>query len=113
MPKKTRKLKQKENTLNRKIESLQSKIAQKVGNLQYSIFRLTNQQQVQEKGKFPSQTHPNLKGVHEVTCSSEPTPTMDEVKTVITLRSGKQVDQPVPTPAEDTKEKRRRSGKEL
>ena len=31
---------------------------------------------------------------------------MDEVKVVITLRSGKQVYQPVPTPAEDTKGKK-------
>ena len=29
---------------------------------------------------------------------------MDEVKVVITLRNGKQVDQPVPKPAEETRE---------
>ena len=61
---------------------------------------------MQQKGKFPSQTQPNPRGVHEVKCSSEPTPRMDEVKAIITLRSGKQVDQPVPTPAEETKEKK-------
>ena len=65
---------------------------------------LTNQQQVQEKGKFPSQTQPNLKGIHEVASSSEPTPNMDEVKAVITLRSGKKVDQPVPKLLDAAKE---------
>ena len=45
-----------EGTLNKKIENLQSEISQKFDNLQYSISSLTNQQQVQEKGKFLSQT---------------------------------------------------------
>ena len=90
-----------ESTLNKKIENLQSDIAQNFDNLQYSISRLTNQQRVQEKGKFPSQTQPNPKGVHELSSSSEPAPRIDEVKAVITLRSGKKVEQPVPKPAEE------------
>ena len=45
-----------ESTLNKKIENLQFDLAQKFDNLQYLISRLTNQSQVQEKGKFPSQT---------------------------------------------------------
>ena len=87
-----------ESTLNKKIENLQSDIAQNFDNLQYLIARLTNQYQMQEKGKFPSQTQPNPKGVHEVSSSSEPTLKIDEVKAVITLRSGKKIEQPVPTP---------------
>ena len=59
---------------------------------------------MQEKGKFPSQTQPNLRGIHEVASASEPTPNMDEVKAVITLRSGKKVDQPVPKLLDATKE---------
>ena len=55
-----------ESTLNKKIDNLQSEICMKYDTLQYSISRLTNQQQVQEKGKFPSQTQPNPRGVHEV-----------------------------------------------
>ena len=90
--------------MNKKIESLQSEIDQKFDNLQYSISRLTNQQQVQEKGRFPSQTQPNLKGVHEVSSSSEPTPRIDEVKAVITLRSGKNFEKPIPTTIEEAKE---------
>ena len=95
-----------ESTLNKKIENLQSNIAQKIDNLQYSVSRLTNQKQVQEKRKFPSQTQPNPRGVHELSSFSKPTPRIDEVKAVIALRSGKKVEQPVPKPTkEDTKEK--------
>ena len=36
--------------------------------------------------------------------SSEPNPKIDEVKAVITLRSGKEVKQPVPKPAEEGQE---------
>ena len=49
-----------------------------------------------EKGKFPYQPQPNPRGVHEVNSSSEPNPRMDEVKAIITLRSGKELKQPVP-----------------
>ena len=89
-----------EGTLNKKLENLQSKISQKFNNLQYSISRLTNQQQVEVKGKFPSQTQPNPRGVHEVNSSNEPNPRMDEVKAIITLRSGKELKQPIPKPTE-------------
>ena len=61
---------------------------------------------MQEKGKFPSQTQPNPGEVHEMSSSSEPPLKIDEVKEVITLRSGKEVEQPVPKLAkEDTEEK--------
>ena len=56
---------------------------------------------MQEKGKFPSQTQPNRRGVHELSFSNEPPPRMDEVKAVITLRSGKEVEQPIPKPVEE------------
>ena len=84
-----------ESTLNKRLDGFQSEIAKKFDHLQYSISRITNQQQVQEKGKFPSQTQPNPREVHEVASASKPTPKLDEVKAVITLRSGKKVDQPV------------------
>ena len=57
-----------------------------------------------ENGKFPSQTQPNPRGVHEVASNNEPTPTMDEVKAVITFQSGKKVDQPVPKSLDVAKE---------
>ena len=95
-----------ESSLNKKINGLQNDLNQKIDNLQYSITRLTNQHQVQEQGKFPSQTQPNPRGVHELSFSTEPAPRMDEVKAIITLRSGKQVDQPVHIPVEETQEEK-------
>ena len=59
---------------------------------------------MQEKGKFSSQTLPNPRRVHEVSSSNEPNPRMDEVKEIITLRSGKELKQPVPKPTEEGQE---------
>ena len=56
---------------------------------------------MQEKGKFPSQTQPNPRGAHEVGSSSEPHLRMDEIKAIITLRSGKELKQPVLKPTEE------------
>ena len=39
--------------------------------------------------------------MHELSSSSEPPPRIDEVKIVITLRSGKEVEQPVLKPAKE------------
>ena len=50
---------------------------------------------MQEKGRFPSQTLPNPRGVHELSFLSEPALKMDEVQAIITLRSGKEIEQPV------------------
>ena len=43
---------------------------------------------------------PNPKGVHEVGSSSNSG--MDEVKAIITLRSGREIEQPVPMTSEGT-----------
>ena len=59
---------------------------------------------MQEKGKFPSQTQPNPRRLHEVSSSSEPSPRMDEVKAIITFISGKKLKQPVPKPTEEGQE---------
>ena len=40
-------------------------------------------------------------------------PRMDKVKAIITLRSGKQVDQPVPKPAEETREEKEAEPKRI
>ena len=93
-----------ESNLNKRIDGLQNEITQKIDNLQYSISRLTNQHQVQEKGKFPSQTQQNPRGVYEIADSSETAPKMDELKAVITLRSGKKVEQPILKPLDEAKE---------
>ena len=88
-----------ERILNKRIDGLESSLNQKIDNLQYSITRITNFLEVQEKGRFPSQTLPNPKGVHEI--GSPSNSRMDEVKAIITLRSGKEIEQPVPMTAEE------------
>ena len=70
----------------------------KMDNLQYSITNINKLLEVQERGRFPSQTLPNPKGIHEVGSG------MDEVKSIITLRSGKEVDQPLPKPVEESRQ---------
>ena len=95
-----------ESSLNKRIDGLESNLNQRIDSLQASITRMANQQQ--EAGRFPSQALPNLRGVHELSYSSEPPPKMDEVKAFITLRSGKEVDRSMPKPVEET-----RKGEEL
>ena len=90
-----------ENTLNKRIDGLESNLNQKIDNLQYSITKINKLLEVQERGRFPSQTLPNPKGIHEVGSSNSSG--MDEVKAIITLRSGKEVDQPMPKPVEESK----------
>ena len=89
-----------ESTLNKRIDGLESNLNQKIDNLQYSITKINNILEVRERGRFPSQTLPNPKGVHEVGSSSNLG--MDEVKAIITLRSGREIEQPVPKAVETT-----------
>ena len=95
-----------ENTLNKRIDGLESNLNQKIDNLQYSITKINKLLEGQERGRFPSQTLPNPKGIHEVGSSNNSG--MDEVKAIITLRSGKVVDQPMPKPVQES-----RQGEEL
>ncbi|KAL6316652.1 hypothetical protein AAG906_019563 [Vitis piasezkii] len=78
------------------MEGMQNDLSQKIDNIQYSISRLTNLNTVIEKGKFPSQPSQNPKGVHEIETQDGESSNLREVKAVITLRSGKEVDQPLP-----------------
>ena len=87
-----------ESTLNKKINGLESNLNQKIDNLQYSITNINKLLEGQERGRFPSQTLPNPKGIHEVGSG------MDEVKSIITLRSGREVDQPLPKPVEESRQ---------
>ena len=87
-----------ESTLNKKIDGLESNLNQKIDNLQYSITNINKLLEGQERGRFPSQTLPNPKGIHEVGSG------IDEVKSIITLRSGKEVDQPLPKPVEESRQ---------
>ena len=91
-----------ENTLNKRIDGLESNLNHKIDNLQYSITKINKLLEVQERGRFPSQTLPNPKGIHEVGSSNNSG--MEEVKAIITLRSGKEVDQPMPKPVEESRQ---------
>ena len=91
--------------MDKRIDGLHKSLNHKIDTLQSSISSLTNPQHVQEKGRFPSQTLPNLRGVHELSYASEPVPKMDEVQAIITLRSGKEIEQPAPKYAGKTREK--------
>ena len=91
-------IEQVESSIDKRIERLHKSLNQKIDTMQTSISNLNNQQQVQEKGRFPSQTLPNPRGVHELNFLNESAPKMDEVQAIITLRSGKEIEQPVSRP---------------
>ena len=79
-----------------KIETLEGTLNKTLDDLQYLVSRLISQQQMQEKGKFPSQTQPNPKVLHEEGSSCDPNSKLNEVKEIITLRSGKELTNPSP-----------------
>ena len=79
-----------------KIETLEGTFNKRLDDLQYLVSRLTNQQQMQEKGKFPFKQKPNPNGLHEESSSSDPISKLNEVKEIITLRSGKEITKPSP-----------------
>ena len=91
-------------SMEKRIDGLHKSLNQKIDTLQSSISSLANQQQVQEKGRFSSQTLPNPRGVHELSYDNEPAQKMDEVQAIITLRSSKEIEQPVPKPTAETRE---------
>ena len=88
-----------ESSLNKKIDNIHSEISNKYDNLKSSISRLSNQQQGPEKGKFPSQTQQNPRGMHEIGSASDPNARIDEVKAVVMLRSGTELRLAITDPA--------------
>ena len=93
-----------ESSIEKRIEGLHKSLNQKIDTMQSTIGSLNNQQKVQEKGRFPSQTLPNPRGVHELNFLNEPALKLDEVQAIITLRSGKEIEQPVSKPVGETRE---------
>ncbi|WKA05101.1 hypothetical protein VitviT2T_023086 [Vitis vinifera] len=100
-----------ENTLNKRMDGMQNDLSQKIDNLQYSISRLTNLNTVQEKGRFPSQLHQNPKGIHEVEAHEGESSQVRDVKALITLRSGKEVELPTPKPHVEKEEEKEETEK--
>ena len=84
--------------LAQRIDTVESTLNKKFDDLQYSITNINKLLEGQERGRFLSQTLPNPKGIHEVGSG------MDEVKSIITLRSGKEVDQTLPKPVEESRQ---------
>nr|CAN75109.1 hypothetical protein VITISV_010027 [Vitis vinifera] len=101
-----------ESMLNKRMDGMQNDMNQKFDNIQYSISRLTNLNTLQEKERFPSQPHQNPKGVHEVESQEGESSQMKDVKALITLRSGKKIEQPTPKPHVE-KEEEIKKGKEM
>ena len=90
--------------MNKRIDGLHNSLNQKIDTLQSSITSLLINNRCRSKGdSFPKHC-PILGGVHELSYASELAPKMDEVKAIITLRSGKEIEQPVPKPVGETKE---------
>ena len=77
---------------NQKIESVESSLNKKLVNMHSEISRLTNQQlQGSEKGKVPFQSQQYQNRVNEIGLTDNPNARPDEVKAVVTLRSGKEL----------------------
>ena len=68
-----------ESSMDKRIEGLHKSLNQKIDTIQSSISGLNNQPYVLEKGRFPSQTLPNPREVHELSFPGEPAKRMDEV----------------------------------
>ncbi|RVW51378.1 hypothetical protein CK203_094755 [Vitis vinifera] len=83
-----------ESTLNKRMDEMQNDMAQKLDILQDSISRLANLNIVQEKENSPSQPCQNSMSIHEMEAKEGKPSQKKEVKEVIILRSGKEVDLP-------------------
>ena len=82
---------------NQKIEAVESSLNRKLDNMHFEISKLSNQQlQSSEKGKAPFQAQQYQKVVNEISLSEDPNAGTDEVKAVVTLRSGKELKSAVP-----------------
>ena len=82
---------------NQKIEAVESSLNRKLDNMHSKISRLSNQQlQGSEKGKVSFQSQQHQRGVNEIGLTNDPNVRTDEVKAVVTLRSGKELEPAVP-----------------
>ena len=82
---------------NQKIEAVESSINTKLDNMHFEISKLSSQQlQRSEKGQAPSQAQQYQKVVNEIGLTDDPNARTDEVKAVVTLRSGKELKPAVP-----------------
>jgi hypothetical protein len=83
-----------------KQETINTQNAQTMADLKDALAKVTSALSFQEKGKFPSQPQHNSKGQYNANTSSSGSQHMDQVKSVITLRSGKVIEKPTLEPCE-------------
>ena len=80
-----------------KIEAVESSLSRKLDNMHSEISKLSNQHlQSSEIGKAPFQGQQYQKLVNEIGRTEAPNARIDEVKAVVTLRSGKELKPAVP-----------------
>ena len=72
-----------------KQDTINTQNAQTMSDLKDALAKFTSALSFQEKGKFPSQPQQNPKGQYNANASNSRSEHMDQVKSVITLRSGK------------------------
>jgi hypothetical protein len=83
-----------------KQETINTQNAQTMADLKDALAKFTSALSFQEKGKFPSQPQQNPKGQYNANASSSRSQHMDQVKSVITLCSGKVIEKPTLEPCE-------------
>ncbi|XP_024042762.1 uncharacterized protein LOC112099576 [Citrus clementina] len=86
----------------RKQDVINNQNAQTFSDLKDTLAKIASALTIQEKGKFPAQPQPNPK--------IQQNPPTDQVKSVITLRSGKVVDRPMPEPYENDENSKGKEG---
>ena len=80
-----------------KIEAVESSLNRKLDNMHSKILKLSNQQlQSSENGKAPFQEHRYQKVVNEIGLTEDSNARTDELKAVLTLRSGNELKPAVP-----------------
>ena len=82
---------------NQKIEAVESSLNRKLDSVHSEISRLSSQWlQGSKKGKVPFQSQQHQRGVNEIGLTNDLNVRTDEVKVVVTLRSGKELSPAVP-----------------
>jgi len=83
-----------------KQETINTQLAQSMTDFKDTLSKFTSALIFQWKGKFPSQPQQNPRGQYNANASSFGSQHIDQVKSVITLRSGKVIEKPTLEPCE-------------
>ena len=83
-----------------KQETINTQLAQNMTDFKDTFAKFTYALSFKEKGNFPSQPQQNPKGQYNANASSSESQHMDQVKSVITFRSGKVIEKLTLEPCE-------------